>query len=86
METVQLTKQLIDFQKTAVNNGFDTLAMVQKQTESLFGNLWGQVPWMTEDGRKQIDESFAFAKKARDDFKKAIDDGYNRLEKLVEQA
>jgi hypothetical protein len=85
METTQMTKQLIDFQKTAFNNSFDAIVLMQKQTENLFSNFWGQVPWMTEDGRKQVDESFAFAKKARDDFKKAVDDGFTKLEKLVDQ-
>lgn len=85
METTQLTKQMIDFQKTAWNNGFDALELVQKQNEAWLSSLWSQTPLMTEDGRKQVDESFAFAKKARDDFKKAVNDGYARLEKLVDQ-
>lgn len=85
METTQLTKQWLDFQKAAVNNSFDAITMVQNQTEGLFSNFLGQVPWMTEDGRKQVDETFAFVKKVREDFKKAVDDGYTRLETLVNQ-
>lgn len=85
MESTQMAKQMIGFQKTVFENSFNTLSVVQDQTETMISNFMGQFPWVTEDGKKQMDETFAFTKKARDDFKKAVDDGYAKLEKLMDQ-
>ncbi len=85
METTQMATQMIGFQKTALDNSFNAVTVIQDQTESLLNNVLGQFPWVTPDGKKQISEAFAFTRKARDDFKKAIDDGYARLEKLIDQ-
>lgn len=85
METTQIAKQMIGFQKTVFDNSFNALAVVQDQTESMINNFIGQFPGVTEDGKKQMNESFAHTKKIRDDFKKAVDDGYAQFEKLLDQ-
>jgi hypothetical protein len=84
MESSQMAKQMIVFQKTAFNNGFNTLAVMQNQTEAMMTTLVDQFPWVTEDGKKQMTESFAFAKKTGEEFKKTIDDGYTRFEALFD--
>jgi len=61
------------------------MAIVQDQTESMVNNFMGQFPWVTEDGKKQMNETFTYTKKAREDFKKAVDDGYIQFEKLFGQ-
>lgn len=85
METTQIAKQMIGFQKTVFNNSFNALTIVQDQTESMINNFMGQFPWITEDGKKQMKETYAYTKKARDDFKKAVDDGYAQFEKLLDK-
>lgn len=85
METPQIAKQMIGFQKTVFNNSFNALATVQDQTETMVNNFINQFPWVTEDGKKQMKETSAYIKKARDDFKKAVDDGYAQFEKLLNQ-
>ena len=82
METEKIAKQMIGFQKTVFENSLNALAIVQDQTESMMTNFIGQFPWVTEDGKKQMNETFAYTKKARDDFKKAVDEGYAQFEKL----
>ena len=83
MPTTNMAKQMIDFQKTIFNNSFNTLSVFQNQTESMIKSFTGQLPWMTEDGKKQISENFNLAKKAGDEFKKAVDDGYAKFEALL---
>ena len=85
METANIAKQMIGFQKTVFDNSFDAIAVVQDQTETMVNNFMGQFPWTTEDGKKQINETYAYSKKARDEFKKTIDEGYAQFEKLFEQ-
>jgi hypothetical protein len=85
METPQVAKQMIDFQKTVFNNSFNALVTVQDQTETMVSNFISQLPWVTEDGKKQIKETSAYVKKARDAYKKAVDDGYAQFEKMLNQ-
>ena len=85
MEQTKIAKQMIGFQKTVFDNSFNALAIVQDQTESMINNFMGQFPWVTEEGKKQMSETYTYTKKARDDFKKAVDDGYTQFEKLFDQ-
>ena len=85
MEASKVAKQMIAFQKTVFENSFTAMTVVQDQTESMMNNFMGQFPWVTEDGKKQMKEVFSYTKKARDDFKKAIDEGYNQFEKMFEE-
>lgn len=85
MDSAQIAKQMIGFQKTVFNNSFNAMVVVQEQTETMINNFLGQSPWVTQDAVKQMDETLAFTKKARDDFKKAIDEGYDRFEKMLDQ-
>ena len=85
MEQVKMAKQMIGFQKTVFDNSFNAMAVVQDQTETMINNFIGQFPGVTEDGKKQMDETYAYTKKAREDFKKAVDEGYAMFEKLLDQ-
>ena len=85
METANIAKQMIGFQKTFFDNSFDAMAVVQDQTETMMNNFMGQFPWATEDGKKQINETYSYTKKARDEFKKVVDQGYTQFEKLFDQ-
>ncbi|SMD10541.1 hypothetical protein SAMN02746065_1355 [Desulfocicer vacuolatum DSM 3385] len=83
--TAKAAKQMVGFQKTVFENSFNTMNVVQDQTENMLNNFIGKMPWVTEDGKKQIDETFAYTKKFRNDFKKAIDEGYTQFEKIFDQ-
>ena len=85
METQAIAKQMIDFQKTVFDNSFNAMVVVQDQTERMMDNFLGQLPWVTGDNRSQMKETVAYTKKARDEFKKAIDDGYTRFQELFDQ-
>ncbi|CCK81849.1 MULTISPECIES: hypothetical protein [Desulfobacula] len=85
METANIAKQMIGFQKSVFDNSFNAIAVVQDQTETMMNNFMGQFPWATEDGKKQLNETYNYTKKARDEFKKVVDQGYSQFEKLFDQ-
>jgi len=80
MEKGTMAKQMLAFQKTLFNNAFNAMITVQDQTEKMAGAFLGQVPWVPEEGKKTIANSAESYKKLRDDFKKAVDDGFVKLE------
>lgn len=85
METAKFAKQTLGFQKTIFENSFNAMIMVQDQTEKMVNSYLDQLPWVTDDGKKSLQNSIDLAKKTRDDFKKAVEDGYRKFEELLEE-
>ena len=85
METTQFAKQTLSFQKTIFENSFNAMVMAQDKTEMMFTDYLEKLPWITDESRKALGTSADITKKARDDFKKAVEDGFTRLETLLEE-
>jgi hypothetical protein len=83
IEPAKAAKQMITFQKTLFENSFNAMVTIQDQTEKMTDTFLSKLPWLPEDGRKTVNETISFYKKSRDDFKKAVDDGFTKLEANV---
>jgi uncharacterized coiled-coil DUF342 family protein len=55
------------------------MAMLQAQTEKTFQTSLEQTFWLPEEGRKMIDEWLESYKRGRDDFKKAVDENFQKI-------
>jgi hypothetical protein len=84
METTQFAKQTLGFQKTILENSFNAMILAQDQTEKMVNGYLDQLPLVTADSKKSLQTSTDMAKKARDDFKKSVDDGFSKIEELLE--
>ncbi len=82
METTQFAKQTLSFQKTVVDNSFNAMNMVQDQSEKILNGYLENLPWVTEEGKKSLQTSIDMTKQIRADFKKAVDDGFEQIEKM----
>ena len=80
MDQKKLFKQMIDFNKSAFENSFNAMVMLQEQAERAANTIIDQATWLPEDGRKAIQDWADSYKKGRDDFKKLIDENYSRVE------
>lgn len=85
METIKLARQSLLFQKTIFENSFNAMILSQDQTEKMVTAYLDQLPWVTDEGKKSLQETVDMARKARDDFKKAVDEGYKKFEELLEE-
>lgn len=85
METLHFAKQTLNFQKTIFNNSFNAMVLVQDQTEKMVTSYLEKLPWVNEESRKSLQSSVDIAKKARDDFRKAVEDGYAKFEEMLEE-
>lgn len=84
MESAKFFKQTVGFQKTVFENSFNALVVAQEQTEKMVNSYLDQLPWVTDESKKSMEASVELAKKARDDFKKAVDEGYTKFEELLD--
>ncbi len=85
METTKIARQSLLFQRTIFENSFNALILAQDQSEKMVNSYLEQLPWVTDEAKKSLQETVNMAKKARDDFKKAVDDGYKKFEELLEE-
>ena len=84
MDTTQLAKQTLSFQKTIFTNSFNALVLAQDQTEKMLSSYIEKIPGATGEGKNPLTSSVEMGKKARDDFKKAVDEGYAKFEEMLE--
>jgi polyhydroxyalkanoate synthesis regulator phasin len=82
MEMQKMGKQLINFQKSLFENSYHAMNMVFEQTENMVNSFLKQMPMVPEESKKAMDDVLVFYKKSRDDFKKAVDDGFTKMEEI----
>ncbi len=74
---------MIGFNKAVFDNAFNGIAFMQDYSGNLMDGFIRQFPWVTEQNQKSMKDSMEFMKKARTDYKNAVDQGFEQLEKLV---
>jgi polyhydroxyalkanoate synthesis regulator phasin len=80
MDQKAMFKQMVDFNKAALDNTFSAMATVQDQTEKMAKTVLEQATWLPEEGKKVISEWIQAHKKGRDDYKKLVDDNFKKVE------
>jgi len=86
MEQKQILKQMIDFNKATFDNSFSAMVMLQEQTERMANQLLDQAGWLPEEGKKAIGDWVNAYKTGRADFKKSVDDSFEKVTEYFEQA
>jgi len=80
MDPKQIAKQMIQFNKTAFDNTFDAMIVLQEQTEKMMAMYLDQTPLLPAEGKKAINDWLKAYKKGRTDFKVAVDENYKKVE------
>jgi polyhydroxyalkanoate synthesis regulator phasin len=80
MEPKQIAKQMIDFNKTAFDNSFEAMAVLQDQTEKMVNAIIEQNTLIPEEGKKAVSDWIKSYKKGRNDFKTAADESFKKVE------
>ena len=80
MDPKQIAKQMIQFNKTAFDNTFNAMIVMQEQTEKMIGTYLGQALLLPEEGKKAIADWIKAYKKGREEFKTAVDENYKKVE------
>jgi uncharacterized coiled-coil DUF342 family protein len=80
MDQKQILKQMIDFNKATFDNTFNAIVMLQEQAERAANTLLEQANWLPEDGKKAINEWVKAYKKGREDYKKVVDENFQKVE------
>ncbi|KUG24193.1 hypothetical protein ASZ90_005989 [hydrocarbon metagenome] len=83
MENKKIAKQLIDFNKSAFESGYNSIFMLQEQTTRAVDNMLQQNPWLPAQTKSFINEWANIYKKVISDFKDAVDQNYSKMEEYI---
>ena len=86
METKQITKQIIDFQKMSFDNLYNAMALVQDQAVTAMDTMLDQTSLIPEDGRKALQSWMGVIQDERTRLKGYVDNGFVALEKACCEA
>lgn len=79
MDPKQLAKQLVDFNKSLFDHNFQMMKILYNQTENIFLRFLERSNWITEDGKKIINEWTNTCKKSNEYFKGYADENYKKI-------
>jgi len=79
MDQKQIAKQMMEFNKTAFDNTFSAMIVLQDQTEKLVYRFLDKAQWFPEEGKKAINDWINTYKKGREDFKTSADESYKKV-------
>jgi len=80
MEPKKIAKEMIDFNKTAFDNSFKSMSLLQDQTEKMVSAFIEQTTFFPEEGKKVVKDWIASYKKGRDEFKNSADESFKKVE------
>ena len=86
MEPNFMLKQMLDFKKTAYDNSFNAMLTIQEQNAKMVNTFLEQATWMPEEGKKLIRDWVNAYKKGCEDFKKAADENYKKVDEFFASA
>lgn len=79
MDSKQITKQLMDFNKITFDNAFNTMTILHDKTADIVLRFLERANWITEDGKKVINEWTKSCKKGSEYFKGYADENYKKI-------
>lgn len=83
MEPKTITKQMIDFNKTAFDNTFDTITIFLYYSEKAVKYFWEKAHYFSPEGEKIITEWMEISKNSRKDFKESVDHSFDEFEQFI---
>jgi len=80
MDPKQIAKQIVDFNKTAFDNSFNTMSVIQDQAEKMLTATMEQTAFFPEEGKKLVNEWIKNYKKGLEDFKATADENFKKVD------
>jgi hypothetical protein len=79
MDQKAFFRQMIEFNRMTFDNTFNAMVMVQEQNERMAKALQEQATWLPKEARNAIEEWMNAYKKGRDQYKKLVDESFEKV-------
>ena len=83
MQPKQLLKQMVDFNKAAFENSFNTMLMLQEQMERMSRVYVDQATGIAAETKNAVNEWTQLYKKGLTDFKAMIDENFKKVDAFL---
>ena len=83
METNQMTKKILDFQRGAFSSWYSVMAAMQEQAASSMNTVLDQSDWLPEEGRRMVRSWIGACKKGCDEYKGLVEESISGIEKVL---
>jgi hypothetical protein len=83
MQPKELLKQMLVFNKTAFENSFNTMLMLQDQMERMTRVYVDQATGISAETKNAVNEWTQLYKKGLADFRNMIDEGFKKVEAFL---
>ena len=83
MQPKQILKQMVDFNKAAFDNSFNTMIMLQEQMERMTKVYTDQATGISAESKNAINEWLRLYKKGLADFKTMMDENFKKVESFL---
>ena len=84
MDNKEIVKQMIDLHKKSFGSCFSTMVNLQNQAGKIMTTFVDLTPGITDEGKKVMEQLNSMYKKNLDEFKKAVDEGYVKVEEFFD--
>ena len=79
MDQQQIVREMIEFNKSVLDNMFNAISTIQDQSAKMFTAFVDKANWLPDPREKAINDWVAAYKEGRDDFKTATDEKYEKV-------
>ncbi len=83
IQAQQMFKQLVDFNKESIITVYNTMSIIQRQTERMTNSILDQAHWMPNEGRIMINEWSKAYKKSIEDYKNNMETECDKINDLI---
>lgn len=80
-QQMRFVKQMIDFQRVAVDGMISNMIVFWDQTGNMMNSVLNQAAWLPEEGKKAFREWVDSNRKGCETLKTAVCNGYDNVEK-----
>ena len=85
MDPKDFLKGMIQFQKNAHDQIFNSMVMVQDQAEKMVTTAMDKAPWLPDEGKKVIRDWIDAYKSGRETFKSKVDENFEKVEDYLKK-
>ena len=85
MQTKEMLKQVIDFNKAVCDNAFRSIAPLRQQVEQTLNLYIDQAPCLSDEDKKTAKDWTAMQKKSFEDYQKLIEENFAKLDSFFQE-
>jgi len=86
MYSAKIFTQVVEYQKTLFDNSFAMMATLQDQGHQIIDQTFEKSPLLPDDSKKMCSYWVDLAKQNRENCKKYVDSGFDRIEKFFAES